>query len=57
MQFHRYLSKGNNINKLHNKIQNGRTGTHLFSIKSAQILTYQNNFPSHQKWIIKVRFY
>ena len=49
MQFRRYLSKGNanvlaestllamarNINKLHNKIQNGRTGTHLFSIKSA----------------------
>lgn len=44
MQFRRYLSKGNanvlaestllamarNINKLHNKIQNGRTGTHLF---------------------------
>ena len=49
MQFRRYLSKGNanvlaestllamarNINKLHNKIQNGRTGMHLFSIKSA----------------------
>ena len=49
MQFRRYLSKGNanvlaestllamarNINNLHNKIQNGRTGTHLFSIKSA----------------------
>ena len=49
MQFRRYLSKGNanvlaestllamarNINKLHNKIHNGRTGTHLFSIKSA----------------------
>lgn len=49
MQFRRYLSKGNanvlaestllamarSINKLHNKIQNGRTGTHLFSIKSA----------------------
>ena len=48
MQFRRYLSKGNanvfaestllamasNINKLHNKIQNGRTGTHLFPIKS-----------------------
>ena len=49
MQLRRYLSKGNanvfaestllamasNINKLHNKIQNGRTGTHLFPIKSA----------------------
>jgi len=49
MQFRRYLSKGNanvfaestllamasNINKLHNKIQNGRTRTHLFPIKSA----------------------
>jgi hypothetical protein len=49
MQFRRYLSKGNanvlaestflamarNINKLHNKIQNGRIGTHLFPIKSA----------------------
>ena len=49
MQFRRYLRKGNanvlaestllamarNINKLHNKIQNGRTGTNLFSIKSA----------------------
>ena len=49
MQLRRYLSKGNanvlaestllamarNINKLHNKIQNGRTRTNLFSIKSA----------------------
>ena len=48
MQFRRYLTKGNanvlaestllamarNINKLHNKIQNGRTGTHLFLIKT-----------------------
>ena len=49
MQFRRYLSKGTtnvlaesallamarNINKLHNKIQKGRTGTHLFPVKSA----------------------
>ena len=49
MQFRRYLCKGTadvlaestllamarNINKLHNKIQNGKTGTHLFMIKSA----------------------
>ena len=49
MQFRRYLSKGSanvlaestllaiarNINKLHNKIQNGQTGTHLFPLKSA----------------------
>lgn len=49
MQFRRYLSKGSlnvlaesillamarNIKKLHNKIQAGRTGTHLFSIKNA----------------------
>jgi hypothetical protein len=49
MQFRRYLSKGTsnvlaestllamarNINKLHNKIQNSRTGTHLFPVKSA----------------------
>lgn len=49
MQFRRYLSRGSinvlaesvllamakNINKLHNKIQNGKTGTHLFSLKSA----------------------
>ena len=49
MQFRRYLSKGTsnvlaestllamarNINKLHNKIQNGKTGTHLFQVKSA----------------------
>ena len=49
MQFRRYLSKGTtnvlaestllamarNMNKLHNKIQNGRTGTHLFPLKSA----------------------
>ena len=49
MQFRRYLSKGNsnvlaesillamakNINKLHNKIQKGRTGVHLFPLKSA----------------------
>ena len=48
MQFRRYLSKGSanvlaestllaiarNINKLHNKIQNGKTGTHLFPLKS-----------------------
>lgn len=49
MKFRRYLSKGTsnvlaesvllamarNINKLHNKIQNGKTGMHLFSVKSA----------------------
>ena len=49
MQFRRYLSKGasnvlaestllamaRNINKLHNKIQTSRTGTHLFPLKSA----------------------
>ena len=49
MQFRRCLSKGTsnvlaestllamarNINKLHNKIQKGRTGTHLFPLKSA----------------------
>jgi transposase len=49
MQFRRYLSKGTsnvlaestllamakNMNKLHNKIQNGKTGTHLFPVKSA----------------------
>lgn len=49
MQFRRYLSKGTinvlaestllamarNINKLHNKIQNGKVGTHLFPLKSA----------------------
>ncbi len=49
MQFRRYLSKGTsnvlaesillaiarNINKLHNKIQNKKTGTHLFPLKSA----------------------
>lgn len=48
MQFRRYLSKGasnvlaestllamaRNINKLHNKIQKGKTGTHLFPLKS-----------------------
>jgi Transposase DDE domain len=49
MQFRRYLSKGTanvlaestllamarNINKLHNKIQNGKTGRHLFPIRVA----------------------
>ncbi len=49
MQFRRYLSRGTsnvfaesvllamakNVNKLHNKIQKGKTGTHLFSLKSA----------------------
>lgn len=49
MQFRRYLSKGTsnvlaesillamakNINKLHNKIQKDKTGTHLFPLKSA----------------------
>ena len=49
MQFRRYASRGTanvlaesillamagNINKLHNKIQKGRTGTHLFPVKSA----------------------
>ena len=49
MQFRRYLSKGTsnvlaestllaiarNINKLHNKIQNGKIGMHLFPVRSA----------------------
>ena len=49
MQFRRYLSRGTanvlaesvllamakNVNKLHNKIQKGKTGMHLFSLKSA----------------------
>ena len=49
MQFRRYLSRGTanvlaesvllamakNVNKLHNKIQKGKTGIHLFSLKSA----------------------
>lgn len=49
MQFRRYLSRGTsnvlaesvllsmarNLNKLHNKIQNGKTGNHLFALKSA----------------------
>lgn len=49
MQFRRYLTKGaanvlaestllaiaRNINKLHNKIQNSKTGTHLFPLKTA----------------------
>lgn len=49
MQFRRYLGRGRanvlaestllamakNINKLHNKIQKGRTGTHLFPLKNA----------------------
>ena len=48
MQFRRYLSRGTpnvlaesvllamarNVNKLHNKIQKGRTGRYLFPIKS-----------------------
>ena len=29
------LSLGYNLNKLHAKIQNGRTGSHLFEVKSA----------------------
>ena len=49
MQFRRYLSRGTsnvlaesvllamakNVNKLHNKIQNEKTGRHLFPLKSA----------------------
>ena len=49
MRFRRYLCKGNanvlaesillamarNVNKLHNKIQNNKTGTHLFPLKRA----------------------
>lgn len=49
MQFRRYLSRGaqnvlaesvllamaKNLNKLHNKIQKGKTGTHLFVLKAA----------------------
>lgn len=49
MQFRRYLSRGtqnvtaesillamaHNINKLHNKIQNGKTGRHLFPLKQS----------------------
>ena len=48
MQFRRYLSRGTqnilaesilvamakNLNKLHNKIQHGKTGTHLFGLKA-----------------------
>lgn len=48
MQFRRYLSRGaqnvlaesvllamaKNLNKLHNKIQKGKTGTHLFVLKA-----------------------
>lgn len=29
------LAMARNINKLHHKIQKGRTGTHLFPVKSA----------------------
>ena len=29
------LCLGYNLNKLHGKIQNGRTGSHLFEVKSA----------------------
>lgn len=49
MQFRRYLSRGKenvlaesillamarNVNKLHNKIQKGKIGSHLFALKSA----------------------
>lgn len=49
MQFRRYLSRGTanvlaesvllamakNVNKLHNKIQKGKMGRHLFPLKSA----------------------
>ena len=49
MQFRRYLSRGTsnvlaesillamakNVNKLHNKIQKGKTGKHLFPLKTA----------------------
>ena len=49
MQFRRYLSRGKenvlaesillamarNVNKLHNKIQKGKTGSHLFALKNA----------------------
>ena len=49
MQFRRYLSRGTskvlaesvllamakNVNKLHNKIQKGKTGRHLFPLKDA----------------------
>lgn len=43
------LAMAKNINKLHNKIQKGRTGTHLFPLKSALIFTSQNKFEGHQK--------
>ena len=36
------LAMGRNINKLHCKIQTGRTGSHLFSLKTAQILMVEN---------------
>ena len=53
MQFRRYVDRGasnvltesillamaRNVNKLHNKIQKGRTGRHLFPLKSAKFLT------------------
>ena len=61
MQFRRYVSKGTpnvfaesillamagNINKLHNKIQKGRAGTHLFPVKSCRYFqTYSIYFRS-----------
>jgi len=36
------LAMGRNINKLHCKIQTGRTGSHLFSLKTAWILMVEN---------------
>ena len=36
------LAMGRNINKLHCKIQTGRTGSHLFSLKTAQIQMVEN---------------
>ena len=46
------LAMARNINKLHNKIQKGRTGAHLFPLKSAWFLRFQNQVLGHAGWLI-----
>ena len=70
MQFRRYLSRGSsnvlaesillamarNINKLHNKIQTGRTGTHLFPIKTPKFRLFKMNFQAIRNDLLKYAF-
>lgn len=50
------LAMARNINKLHNKIQTGRTGTHLFPIKTPKFRLFKMNFQAIRNDLLKYAF-